>query len=124
MATINWSSSLPQYVLRSNYSRNPKNNTIFTSMDVGPSKVRRRSTSTTDIVSISIAVDIDELQTFETFYKTTLGYGVETFNFPDPENSGSTYEARFNTANDPVYTITPEDETVDFIISFELEKLT
>lgn len=121
--TIDWPSTLPQYVLRDSYSRNPGNNLIRTDMEIGPAKVRRRSTSAPTTVSLSFSFDKDELDDFEEFFITTLGYGVLTFNFPDPENEGSTYEVRFDSSNDPIYNITLEDETTNFIVDFILEKL-
>lgn len=119
--TINWPSSLPQFVLRDGYNRSPRSNVIRTEMDTGPAKVRRRSTFKTFTLNVTMAMDVTELNTFESFFDSNLGYGALSFNFPNPEDPDNTIEVRFNSENETMYSITPESSTTYFIVEMTLE---
>jgi len=58
--------------------------TVESTMDTGPKKKRRRFTHGIDTVAASIDLDFDDYTTFETFYKTTLNGGVNTFYYDHP----------------------------------------
>lgn len=58
--------------------------TVSTDMDVGPAKIRSRFTKSVDTYTCEIFIDFDDIDTFETFYKTTLGNGSLPFTFDDP----------------------------------------
>lgn len=57
---------------------------LTSSMDVGPSKMRRRFTKGIDKVSASINLEYDDKETLVDFHNTTLNGGVDTFLFEDP----------------------------------------
>jgi hypothetical protein len=67
---------------------------IRTEMDVGPVKVRRRSTRPIDKIKGSINLTTDEYDTLQYFFNTTLNGGTERFSFNHPITGVST-EFRF-----------------------------
>ena len=94
------------------------NTNLRSDMDVGPAKVRSRYTDAVDIYTCSILLnDMDEYDTFLTFFKTTLNNGSLRFEFDDPF-SGDPTEFRFAEPPD----IRPLGGTV-FQVSMSWEKL-
>ena len=63
-------------------------------MDVGPAKVRRRSTKSVDTYSVTILLDKADYQTFYDFYDVDTNGGADTFYFNHPITGVST-EFRF-----------------------------
>jgi hypothetical protein len=92
MAT--WPPSLPDYVLIDGYSESPPANTIRTEMDVGPAKMRRRSTAAPRPFSITQFMNTTQLATFDTFFNTTLNSGSERFDWVHPRTQAAV-EFRF-----------------------------
>ena len=80
MAT--WPAGLPQSFSAQGYSESLPDETIRTSMDVGPDKVRQRSTSAPRPVSGSMRMTTAQIATLETFYVTTTNGGTDVFTFP------------------------------------------
>jgi len=119
-----WPSTLSQAYQQGSFNATPKGNILRTDMDSGLAKTRRLFTAVSDDYSGSMVFDTNQLATFVEFYKTTLGFGINTFNFPDPFDSLSTVEVRFNiaTKNAP-YTITPWGDTADFLVNLNLETI-
>ena len=98
MATlIDWPSTIPQCFEAGSLSGKPRSGTIITQMDTGPPKKRRRSTAVGKDFSGTMLMTFDEFDDLNTFYHITTGEGSERFNFPDPYNSASTFEAMFTT---------------------------
>jgi len=58
--------------------------TITSNMETSLPKKRARHTKSIDTTSGTINLHKDDWTTLETFYKTTLGGGVLTFNFTHP----------------------------------------
>lgn len=75
---------------------------IEQSMDVGPPKVRRRSTEAYSSQGCSLYLDETELGLFDTFYNVTLSGGVKYFDFTDQVTS-TTRTYRFKSP----YKVTP-----------------
>lgn len=80
MAT--WPAGLPQTFSGQGYSESLPEMTIRTSMDVGPDKVRLRSTAAPRVVTGSMRMTTAQLATLETFVKTTTNGGADSFTFP------------------------------------------
>lgn len=99
MAT--WPSTLPQDFIEAEWRESPPDNLIRSSMDVGPDKVRRRSTSNPRPVSARMIMTTAQVATFETFYITTLISGSLTFDIDHPRTE-TEVEMRFVTP--PEYT--------------------
>jgi hypothetical protein len=53
-------------------------------MDIGPAKLRRRTTRPVDFYSCSINLYQSDYSTFTTFFNTTLNGGITPFDFIDP----------------------------------------
>lgn len=68
--------------------------TVTSSVDVGQAKKRSRYTKGIDEVKASIDLHKDDFELLETFYKTSLGNGVLTFNYNHPI-TGALTEFRF-----------------------------
>ena len=64
-------------------------------MDVGPAKVRRRSTAGARPVKGKIRVTKEQLETFETFYNNDLASGSLRFQWTKPTDDQTAVEMRF-----------------------------
>lgn len=108
-----WPLSLQQKLEADGFTYRFGNTRVGTEMDVGPPKVRSRFTDAVDIYDCQVTLDHDEIATFKTFYKTTLGNGTLPFLFVDPFTAVET-AFRFVPGQDPtirplggrVYTLT------------------
>ena len=89
-----WPVTLPTAV-EGNYRESPPDNLLRSSMDVGPDKVRQRSTAGPRPISWEMLMTGAQTATFDTFYVTTLANGSLTFNFTMPR-TGNSAELRFS----------------------------
>ena len=89
-----WPSTLPKVPLRDGNREGVGEGRIFSAMDAGPAKVRRRTTATVKPFSFPMLVTGSQLTDFLTFWNTTLLGGSLTFEFAHPR-TGSTVTARF-----------------------------
>src|SRR6266487_4561867 len=94
-ATITWpflTSSVPT----GSYQRTLPDNTIRTSMDVGPAKVRRRTAAAPAKLVGRIILQGPDRGAFETFYFNTTQSGALAFTVLDPDpNSAALLLCRF-----------------------------
>lgn len=67
-----WPGTLPQVFEEGSYQEALTDNTIRTKMDVGPDKVRRRSTAVVEKIRGTMTLDQTQWGTLRTFYYTTL----------------------------------------------------
>lgn len=109
MAT--WPSTLK--VERSNYNENPPDRVMRSGMDVGPQKLRRRTSSAVRTVSFNLFLTQALLDTLDAFY---LANDAIVFNFTNPR-TGVVERARFTQS--PSYAL---QETY-FEVSVKLEYL-
>lgn len=77
-----WPASLP--AIRLPIGHQPQSGLIRTSMDAGPDKVRRRSSSVPEHYSFPMRLTGAQYSTLRTFHDSTLGNGALSFNFDDP----------------------------------------
>lgn len=89
-----WPAGIPWEFLTDGASGAFGDNTLRSSMDVGPPKLRRRSTAAPDRFVGDILVTLTQYGTLETFYKTTLGYGALPFDGTHPI-TGAAAEMQF-----------------------------
>lgn len=80
--------------LAGSYTESSPNNTIRTSMDRGPDKVRRRTTANIRPISFKMLLSKTRLATFEAFYEDETFGGAEAFDFTHPR-TGEAVRARF-----------------------------
>jgi len=79
-----WPSNLYGYILKDSFKEVPPNNIIRTAMDVGPPKIRRRSTAGTRKFSFSMFLPSNLVTVFDDFYDSTLHSGADSFTFRSP----------------------------------------
>jgi len=80
--------------LANSFQEQPANNIVRTQMDVGPAKVRRRTTANVRSISVAYVLSEAQLQTLETFFLTDAAGGALSFDFTHPR-TGATVTARF-----------------------------
>lgn len=108
MAT--WPSTLP--ISRENFSESPADRVMRSSMDVGPAKIRRRSTAAVRPVRMKLVLNDAQLDTLDTFYEANEAFA---FDFVNPRTS-VTERARFTDV--PTYSL---DQTMwNVAINLEL----
>lgn len=95
MAVSTWPAALPQLLERNSYEEEFANNAMRTATDIGPKKIRRRTTANPRKVSGAIYLNPTQLGTFETFYETTLIDGTLRFNWVDPRDGTTAVEMLF-----------------------------
>ncbi len=83
MTILSWPPDLPQKFLIEGYSETPSENVLRSNMDVGPAKVRRRSTTAPVQMSGSMLMTIDQLKRFRQFYRSESFDGTVPFLFAD-----------------------------------------
>lgn len=89
-----WPATVPDDLSVEGYYESPPDNLLRQSMDAGPPKVRRRTTSNVRPIRGKIIMTTTQLAAFDTFYTDTLSSGALTFNFDHPR-TGTTEEMRF-----------------------------
>ena len=101
MADAVWPASLPRGP-KLGHKETPPRPIIRTQMDVGPAKVRPRSTAdVTKFESVTLYFTRSQVATFDAFYQQTLGFGSLSFEFTHPR-TGKIVDARM--VNPPEYT--------------------
>lgn len=93
--TATWPATLK--ITRDNYSETAPDRTIRSSMDVGPQKLRKRSSAAVRKVSLRLFLTDALLQTLDDFFTANE---VLVFNFTDPRTNTSK-RARFT--DSPTY---------------------
>jgi hypothetical protein len=84
MANAVWPISLPTEPFVRAFKEALPKNTIRTPMEVGPDKVRRRSTARVKNISFLLPIPRADVPTFEAFFEDTLGDGSLPFDFTHP----------------------------------------
>lgn len=90
-----WPISLQQKLNADSFQMKYGKTALRTDMEVGPAKVRSRFTDAVDLYTCSVLLDMTEKTTFDTFFKTTLNNGINSFLFNDPF-TGSPATFRFS----------------------------
>lgn len=116
MTSIAWPGSLPIPKIPG-LSAQYQKAIIRTEMDAGPAKQRQRYTAVPKTFTGTITVKKADMETLDSFFANTLGYGTLRFTMADPQ-SGTACEFRF--------TDSPAETGNDgglFDISLPLERL-
>lgn len=112
-----WPITLQQCLNADDFQMDKGNAVVRTDMDVGPAKMRNRSTKSVDQYTGSIFAGLDALADLEDFYTTVLSHGTLPFLFTDPiTNTQRTF--RFIQP----YSVRPLGG-VQFRVSFKWERL-
>jgi len=104
-----WPGGLPQKPLINAYGETFGNHLISTPVDDGPPIVRKFTTSTPDIYTFRFLMTTAQRVTFETFFKTTVNQGADTFDWAHPI-TGTTETWRFNPQNTPRFVPVPNTD--------------
>lgn len=106
-----WPSTIT--IRRDGFTETPPKRQLRSNMEVGPDKIRRRSSAAIRPVTIQLLLNDSQLDTFDTFY---LDNDAVPFDFVNPR-TGVTHSARF-TDDPPTYS---SNETLwDVKVSMEL----
>lgn len=79
-----WPLTLPQYVLTDGYASAFGDGRLRTQPDIGPSKVRSRSSAMPQPLQGRMIMTTDQVGVLRTFIEATLLKGTQPFTFPDP----------------------------------------
>lgn len=104
-----WPASLPQTHFLGT-SVGDDESRIRSSMDAGPALVRNRFTAHTQSVNVPIVITGAQLAVFNTFYRTTLNNGADSFTWTHPID-GSSVSYRF--INPPKWECIVPDSVAD-----------
>ena len=83
-----WPATLPQRGLLGTDIGDDESR-LTTPMDTGPASVRNRFTAYPRSTNIPMVLTGDQLETFYTFYRTTLSNGALSFTWVDPQTNES-----------------------------------
>jgi hypothetical protein len=84
----NWPAELPQKQFLGTTIQDDESRIIQT-MDAGPASVRNRFTAITQSVNCPIVLTGAQRAIFNTFYRTTLNHGTNSFTWTDPTTDQS-----------------------------------
>lgn len=117
----NWPSTLPQEMSAETTVQDDESR-LISPMDAGPASVRNRFTAITETIkSPGMVFTGEQVQTFRTFFRTTLNHGTDFFTWTHPVD-GSAKDMRFKTK--PEWKcIKPDSSTTNrlWTADFELE---
>lgn len=121
---VAWPSTVPNKFDKGSYNYEPQSGIITSEMSTGYSKKRRRFTAVSKYHNGSIILTTAEKEDFETWFYSTAGFGTEDFIFPNPQNISVNITARFNNGTgEAPYTLQQDGDTLDWVLSFNLEEL-
>ena len=84
-----WPASLPSTPLLQGLSYTPQTQVVRTPMDIGPPKLRRRTSAEVTPFSARLVLTGAQLATLRTFFFTTLAGGALTFTWLEPTTGAS-----------------------------------
>lgn len=113
MAAVPWAPDLPQCFQRAGYQIAPVDNVLRESMDVGPPKMRRRSSIQVVRVAAAMYMTSEQHRSFRAFYYDVLSEGTVAFALDDPD--GVSHE--FNIIEPP----TAQPSGVGWMVNFSLQ---
>ena len=116
MAANSWPATLPQLVSVVGYRERPPQTVVRTQMDVGPDKIRQRSSAGTREVQGELDLTEAQVEILDDFFVNDLSHGALDFDWVDPRNQAA-YELRF--VNRPTYQ--PVGSSVAWTASIQLE---
>lgn len=101
---IDWPASIVigSTVDRPSFRERPDTNRASFQTAVGPEKVRRRSTLNGSRISFMLWLTKSQVDTFDTFYRSTLKDGTLPFAMTHPR-TGATGTFRFDASTEPEY---------------------
>jgi len=95
-----WPTSLPQEIHQNGFNIGFQNGAIRTEMETGKPFQRQRFTAAVEPFSARIWLTQDQYNTFDTFYRDTLGHGALEFDWKHPV-TGEAATIRFDASSPP-----------------------
>lgn len=89
-----WPFNTTTHIINGSFKETPPNNTIRSKMEVGPEKIRRRTTANVRPISFVLRLTEDELDTLDEFYNDDTYSGADEFDFTHPRTAAAV-KARF-----------------------------
>lgn len=86
-----WPTTLPTAFLVRGYTEQKQDNAVRFQPDVGPPKLRRRSTAAARTITGALVLKQSLREVFDDFYSTMLSDGADTFTWKDPGKGPGTY---------------------------------
>jgi hypothetical protein len=84
MPPVNWPASIEELLDTASFQEEFGETTIRSETDIGPAKVRRRSTKGVDAIKCSVIANKDQYEDFRDFFDIDLNGGAGTFFFTNP----------------------------------------
>jgi hypothetical protein len=84
-----WPTALYGKILKDGYQETPPDNVIRSKPDVGPDKVRRRTTANVTEFVLPMFFTAAELVVFDTFFVSTISYGALSFSYKHPRTQAA-----------------------------------
>ena len=84
MAAQPWHVNLPQFLDQDGFSKAYGSTVIRSQNEIGPDKVRRRSTRPRDLYNVTMQIQASQEPILHEYFNTTLNGGATTFIFTDP----------------------------------------
>lgn len=100
--TAAWPSTIPQCPILNAFKEQRQRNVAAFSPDVGPPKMKRRSTAVGVLTDLSFRMSNAQVLAFNTFYETTLADGTLPFTWPHPITKVS-YTWMFDPGDAPTF---------------------
>jgi hypothetical protein len=114
MTTAAWPADIPQCPILNGWNETPQPNVGSFVPEVGPSKMKRRSTAKTWLSSLTYRMTTTQVVAFKTFYETTLEDGTLPFTWNHPVEK-TNYNWNFDPGTQPMITrLTPTTHSVQF----------
>ena len=116
--------SFPTSPLLTSYDRRPADVAIRSQMDVGPDKLRRRTTAGIVPYDFTFLATSTEVGNMETFYSSTLQGGSLTFDFTDPD-TGTLYSNKWRFLAPPSskHSFNSSAGVKYYLVNIQLERL-
>lgn len=89
-----WPATLPQLPLAADHAEAPPDIVLRTQMEVGPAKLRRRTTAGASPLTAGFILNETQVATLRTFYESTLSGGALPFDWLHPR-TGAAISCRF-----------------------------
>jgi hypothetical protein len=114
MTTATWPSTIPQCPILNGFNERPQPNVASFTPEVGPPKMRRRSTAKGWLTNMTFRFTNAQMVTFLTFYETTLKDGSLPFTMNHPRTT-TNYSWMFMPGDEPeIVRTAPNASTVAF----------
>jgi hypothetical protein len=109
-----WPATLPQCPILNGLSEQRQRNVAAFQPDIGPPKMRRRSTAASVLTSVVFKMSTTQLTAFNTFYETTLSDGTLPFDWAHPVTKVN-YTWMFDARDAPrIDRMTPKSHRISF----------